>query len=84
MGMDVYLPRWQERVCGLTDLWVREDVRGQGYGQTLLIEVIRRLRQELVTRVEIHCPDDMEAPKTVIDACKFECVDHGAVFEKIA
>lgn len=82
MGMDVYLPRWQERVVGLTDLWVREDVRGNGYGQTLIIEVLRRLRQELVTRAEIHCPDEMESPRTVINACKFDRVDTGRVYEK--
>lgn len=82
MGMDVFMPRWQERVVGLTDLWVRDDVRGKGYGQTLVIEVIRRLRQELVTRVEIHCPDDMESAQSVINACKFERVDTGLVFAK--
>lgn len=82
MGMDVYMPRWQERAVAISDLWVREDIRGKGYGQTLVIEVLRRLRQEMVTRAEIHCPDNFEDVLTVINACKFERIDTGLVFAK--
>ena len=82
IGLDCYLASWDERAVGLTDLLVREDLRGKGYGQTLVIEVIRRLRQELVTRVEMSVPDGAVDVQKVVDACGFTPVDTGVAYVK--
>ena len=82
VGLDLYLASWSERVVGLCDLNVRDDLQGKGYGQTLVIEVLRRLRQELVTRAEIHSPEHMKSVMTVIQATGFERVDTGVVYAK--
>ena len=82
VGLDIYLATWNERVVGLCDLNVRDDLQGKGFGQTLVIEVLRRLRQELVTRVEIHSPESMKSVLNVITATGFTRVDTGVVYRK--
>ena len=82
IGLDCYLACWGERSVGLTDLFVAEENRGKGYAQALVIEVIRRLRQELVTRVEMHAPEESADVMKVVNACGFERVDTGVVYAK--
>ena len=82
LGLDCYLASWNERAVGLTDLLVSEAFRGKGYGQTLVIEVIRRLRQELVTRVELQVPETAEDVLKVANACGFAQVDTGVAYVK--
>lgn len=83
VGLDLYLNTWQERVVGLSDLRVRDDLQGKGYGQTLIIEVLRRLRLELVTRVELHSPESARSVLAVIQATGFQRVDTGHVYERL-
>jgi len=84
IGLDQYIPIWNERTIGLVDLEVPEQYRGQGYGLTLLIEVLKQLRQELVTRAEIHCPEANEAAHRAIAGAGFERVDTGVVYLRSA
>ncbi len=82
LGLDLYLPKWQERVIGLTDLVVPEDERRKGYGQALLLELSRRLREELVNKVEAHVSEsNSEAVKT-FEAGGFARIDTGIVYRK--
>ena len=82
VGLDCYLGCWNERAVGFTDLYVTPDLRGKGYAQTLVLEVIRRLRQELVTRVELHVPADAPEVEKVADACAMQQVDMGIAYVK--
>ncbi|MBX3443318.1 MAG: GNAT family N-acetyltransferase [Planctomyces sp.] len=80
IGLDQYIPVWNERTIGLVDLEVPEQYRGQGYGLTLLIEMLKQLRQELVTRAEIHCPEANDAAMRAITGAGFERTDTGIVY----
>ncbi len=82
IGLDLYRAKWNRQAVGLTNLWVKESERGKGYGQTLLIEVCRRLRDERVTTAEIHAPADNEAMNGAAKAAGFRHVDTGHVFKK--
>jgi ribosomal protein S18 acetylase RimI-like enzyme len=82
IGLDQYIPVWQRRAIGLVDLFVVESLRGQGYGQTLLVEVLKRLRQELIDLAELHTPESNELATRVVQAAGFERVDTGVVFRK--
>ena len=84
VGLDVYLGTWNDRVVGLCDLQVRDDLQGKGYGQTLVIEVLRRLRRELVHRAEIHADESHKPVLNVINATGFERVDTGVVYRRVA
>lgn len=82
IGLDQYIPVWQQRAIGLVDVFVAEAYRGQGYGQTLLIEVLRRLRQELITVAEVHAPEANAIATRVVQAAGFERVDTGVVYRR--
>lgn len=82
VGLDHYLPKWEERVVGLTNIHVPESERRHGYAQTLILDVCRRLRDELVTRIEIHAPEADDAAVNLLKSCGFEQVDAGVVYRR--
>lgn len=84
LGLDLYLPRWQERVIGLTDLRVSEDDRRKGYAQSLLLEIAKRLREELVNKLEAHVSESNPAALKTFESAGFHRVDTGIVYRKIA
>ncbi len=82
VGLDLYVRKWNARAVGLLDLFVPEEHRRNGYAQTLLLEVCRRLREELVTCVEVHVAENNEAGNDLLKSCGFEAVDRGVVYRE--
>jgi GNAT superfamily N-acetyltransferase len=82
VGLDQYIPHWQRRAIGLVDVFVAESVRGQGYGQTLIVEVLRRLRQQLIDLAEVHAPEANAVACRLIRAAGFERIDTGIVYQR--
>lgn len=82
MGLDYYIPTWNERAIGLVDVFVSEGVRGQGYGQTLLVETLRRVREELITRAEIHVPDTLDHLVKSVLGAGFTRLETGTVYRR--
>lgn len=82
VGLDHYIHSWNERAIGLVDVFVEEKFRGQGYGQTLILEAIRRLRTEMITRAEIHIPEDFQDAVGAITAAGFTQVDTGIIYSR--
>ncbi|QDT66457.1 GNAT family N-acetyltransferase [Calycomorphotria hydatis] len=83
LGLDLYLQKWQQRVIGLIDLTVDEEDQRKGYGQALLAELCRRLRDEMVTVVEAHVAETNNPAMGVFKASGFERVDTGIVYRKV-
>ena len=81
-GLDLYIRSWQQRCVGLTDLKVGEPGRRKCYAKALLLESFRRLREEMVTRVEVHTPETNIAAVSLFKALRFELVDTGVVYQK--
>ena len=82
VGLDLYLPKWQERVIGLLDLTVSDENRRKGYAQTLLAEVAKRLRDELVNRLEARVSESNAVALRTFESAGFSRVDTGVVFRK--
>lgn len=82
IGLDLYLPRWRERVIGLLDLEVPEQSRQHGYGQALLLEIAKRLRSEFVSRLEAHVSESNQAALRTFESAGFEAIDNGVVYRK--
>jgi ribosomal protein S18 acetylase RimI-like enzyme len=82
VGLDFYVPRWQQRAIGLMDLHVPEGQRRKGYGVALLVEVCRRVKEEMITLVEAHADSSDEASLGVLHAAGFRQVDTGTVYRK--
>lgn len=82
VGLDLYVSRWQCRSVGIIDAFVLGNERRKGYGQALLLEVSRRLRQELVTCIEAHAGETNPAAMALLESCGFSRVDTGVVYER--
>jgi ribosomal protein S18 acetylase RimI-like enzyme len=82
VSLDLYIPRWQARPIGLIDLKVAEEYRDQGYDQALIVEVCRRLRDEMVGLAEAHAPEADRNLIAVYQSAGFNEIDAGAVYRK--
>ncbi len=82
IGLDFYIPTWNERAVGLLDLYVDEAQRRKGYAQALLIEVGRRLKNEMVTLTEVHVPLDKKDVVKLVEGAGFTQIDSGIVYHK--
>lgn len=81
-GMDLYVEPWGERAISLSELVVKDVSRRQGHAQALLIEVIRRMRQEQVTLAEAHIAEENSAALATFKSVGFQPVDRGVVYRK--
>lgn len=84
VGLDLYIPKWEERVIGLTDVYVKETERGKGYGQSLLLEIGRRLQDELITKLELHVAETNAVAWHVAEAVGYYQVDTGIVYQRVS
>ncbi|WP_417386301.1 GNAT family N-acetyltransferase [Gimesia sp.] len=84
VGLDLYIPKWEERVIGLTDVFVNQEERGKGYGQSLLLEIARRLQDELITKLELHVDETNTVAWNVAEAVGYYQVDTGIVYQRIS
>ena len=82
IGLDLYIPRWGTRPIGLNDLWVSESLRGKGYGQALIVEVCRRMRNEMIGLAEAHAAETDQGAIGVLKSSGFQQVDVGVVYRK--
>jgi GNAT superfamily N-acetyltransferase len=82
VGLDTYVSSWNARCIGLVDVYVRDADRGKGYGRTLLVEVVRHMRQELISLAEIHAPDSNDNAIKAIIGAGFQRIDTGIVYRK--
>lgn len=80
--MELHAVTRGERTAGITGLKVSPAERRKGYAKSLLTEVIRRLRDELVTRVEVTIRDDNTAALNLFRSLEFQQFDAGTVYRK--
>jgi ribosomal protein S18 acetylase RimI-like enzyme len=71
-----------ERTVGITDLSVTARERRKGYAKSLITEVIRRLRDEMVTHVEVTIREDNQTAIDLFRALNFQPFDTGIVYRK--
>jgi GNAT superfamily N-acetyltransferase len=84
IGLDQYVSVWNERAMGLVDVFVSEDHRGQGYGQALLVETVRRVRQDLISRADFHVPDSHVFLARAAEAAGFTRIETGTIYERLS
>ncbi|MGC4089153.1 MAG: GNAT family N-acetyltransferase [Polyangiaceae bacterium] len=83
VGLDLYIPRWQVRPIGLMELKVSDKYQRKGYGQALIVEVCRRMREEMVGLAEAHARSDDHGALAVLKSAGFKEVDVGVVYRKV-
>lgn len=82
IGLDFYIPAWNERAVGLLDIFVLETERRKGYAQALLVELGRRLKDEMVTIAEVHVPQDKPEVSQLVENTGFQQIDVGVVYSQ--
>src|SRR5262249_26590004 len=80
--MELHAATRGERTAGITDLKVAAADRRKGYARSLITEVIRRLREELVTRVEVTIREDNVPALSLFRALNFAPFDAGVVYRR--
>ncbi|MFP6764627.1 MAG: GNAT family N-acetyltransferase [Planctomycetaceae bacterium] len=80
IGLERYIGTWEDNTIGLTDLHVDETHRGQGFGQALILDVIKRLRQESISRATANVNVEDKAGLSVFRSAGFTPVDQGVVY----
>lgn len=81
-GMDMHGLSRQNRVVGITDLFVATSVRRKGYAKVLLCEVLRRLRDDGVSHVEVVVPSNNTPAIALFEGLGFDQFDQGIVYRK--
>lgn len=82
VGLDRYVDAWQTRGIGLMSLYVTEANRKKGYGQALLVEVCRRVRDDMVQLAEAHASKADAAAIAVLESAGFRAIDSGRVYRR--
>lgn len=82
LGLDHFIGRWEERVIGLVDVHVISSHRGQGYGTTLVVESLRRLKSDFITRAEVHVSKQHASALKAIGTAGFKQIDTAIVYRK--
>lgn len=81
-GMELHSACRGQRTVGLTDLVTIDSDRRKGYAKALVLEVLRRLREDQVTHVEMVVPADNTPAVNLFRALGFEVFDTGSVYRK--
>jgi ribosomal protein S18 acetylase RimI-like enzyme len=80
--MELHAVTRGERTAGITGLSVEPAMRRKGYAKALLTEVIRRLRDEMVTRVEVVICEKNQPALDLFHSLNFNQFDQGVVYKK--
>ena len=81
-GMELHAANRGQRTVGLTDVFVAEKERRKGYARVLISEVIRRLRDDMVTQVEVTINEKNAPAIGLFRSLGFESVDAGVVYRR--
>lgn len=79
-GMELHSANRGQRTVGLTDVHVTDKELRKGYAKVLLTEVIRRLREDMVTQLEATIRDDNLPAIALFKGLSFEQQDKGVVY----
>jgi ribosomal protein S18 acetylase RimI-like enzyme len=81
-GLDVFTTGWKIRAIGITALSVNEQYRRKGFGQLLLDDVCRRVRDQTIQLAEAHALETNVAGIAALKSAGFHQVDAGVVYRK--
>ncbi len=80
--MEGFTYRWNLPAVGVVDWWVRPELRRQGIGKYLLVQLMRRAQEDLLEVMEMDIPSDNAAALLLCKSLGFEQVDLGRMFQR--
>jgi ribosomal protein S18 acetylase RimI-like enzyme len=81
--MEVYSGRWQEHGVGLLDFEVMPELRRRGLARFLLWQLLRHLREQFFSLIEIQVSPDNVAGVNLLRSLGFHVVDTGRGFRRV-
>jgi len=82
VNLEMYLGKWQQQAVGLIDLKIPAEERREGYGQALIVEICRRLRDERFMLLEANAPEDDALKTAIYEAAGLVKTDTGTELRK--
>ena len=83
-GLDLYIPKWGQRAAGLGQISVPDQHRGNDYELSLVLEMGKYLKDQLVTIIDVSIDECETETVTLLESVGFEQYDTGTVFAKPA
>lgn len=80
--MEIFSSRWQEHGIGLLDFEVVPEMRRQGLARFLLCQLLRYLREQFFSLVEIQVDATNAAGVNLLRGLGFQTIDTGRSFRK--
>lgn len=81
-GLDLYIPKWGQRAAGLGEVRVPQKHEGNDYELSLVLEMCKYLREQLITIIDVSVSDDDVNGTRLIEAAGFEQCDQATVFSR--
>ncbi len=81
--METYVSTWNEHAIGITDLVVVEEMRRQGLGKFLMVQMLRFLQEQFYNSVEMQVHVENSAGINLLRGLGFEQIDSGHVYRQI-
>lgn len=81
-SLDVFTPRWGIRAVGIHNVFVPDRYRRHGYGEALLYEVGKQLRQQSIHLMEAQVGTQNQAAVDLFQQVGFEQVQELVTFSK--
>jgi GNAT superfamily N-acetyltransferase len=82
--METYRPRWDDNAVGVASLEVDANLRRQGLAKYLMVQVLRHLREQYFSRVEVQVPEGDAAGAALAGQVGFQQVDVGHTYARDA
>ncbi len=82
--METFSQRWNEHAVGVVNLEVEPDLRRQGLGKFLLVQLLRHLHEQFFTLVEAQAPAGAAAAVALLQGLGFGPVDEGYAYTREA
>lgn len=78
--METFGRSWGTVSVGITDVWIEESRRRQGYGKLLLQGILKNLKDQKIGRLEVQTMQRNKSAIGLYQSVGFEAVDTGHIF----
>ena len=82
--MEGFSCRWERPAVGVLQLHVEPDLRRQGLGKFLMVQLLRSLQDQCFDTVELQVADDNVSGLQLFRGLGFERVDFGRSYQRPA
>ncbi len=80
VDMEPFSTAWQVPVVGITEFYIQEPFRRKGFGRLLLHRIMKHLRDQAISLVEVQTMEDNDAARGMYESLEFRQIDRGIIY----